>query len=377
MGFERGGAGLKPSGARDVALVVNDGPNDAAAAVFTGNRVKAAPVLWSQQVIADGRVRSVVLNAGGANACTGPAGFADTHRTAEHVAAVLGSGAGEVAVCSTGLIGERLPMTQLLAGVDAAAAALRDDGGPDAADAIRTTDTVAKQHVFRHVNGWTVGGMAKGAGMLAPSLATMLCVITTDAVADAATLDAALREATRLTFDRLDSRRLHVDQRHRAADDQRRVRHHARTVRPDRRHRRGLRRTWPGSCWPTPRARPRTSPSTSAAPRARPTPSRSAGPSPAATCSSARCSATTRTGAGCWPRSAPRPPPSSPTNWTSPSTACPVCRGGAAGEDRSQVDLTGREVHIVVDLHAGASTATMWTNDLSHAYVEENSAYSS
>jgi len=206
-GFRAAGvaAGLKVSGGRDVALVVNDGPSDAAAAVFTTNRVKAAPVLWSQQVIADGRLRAVVLNAGGANACTGPAGFADTHRTAEHAAATLGVGAGEVAVCSTGLIGERLPMPELLAGVDAAAAELTDGGGPDAAEAIRTTDTVAKQEVFRHADGWTVGGMAKGAGMLAPGLATMLCVITTDAAADAATLDAALREATRRTFDRLDS----------------------------------------------------------------------------------------------------------------------------------------------------------------------------
>ena len=146
-GFRAAGvaAGLKSSGRPDVALVVNDGPSDAAAAVFTSNRVKAAPVLWTQQVVQDGRLRAVVLNSGGANACTGPDGFADTHRTAERVAAALEVGAGDVAVCSTGLIGLRLPMLELLAGVDAAAAALSGDGGPDAAEAIRTTDTVAKQ----------------------------------------------------------------------------------------------------------------------------------------------------------------------------------------------------------------------------------------
>ena len=162
-GFRAAGvaAGLKHSGGLDVALVVNDGPSDAAAAVFTGNRVKAAPVLWSQQVVADGRVRAVLLNSGGANACTGPDGFADTHHSAEAVAEKLGIGAGDVLVCSTGLIGERLPMDRLLAGVDAAAKDLAADGGPAAAEAIRTTDTVAKVASFAHPDGWTVGGMAK------------------------------------------------------------------------------------------------------------------------------------------------------------------------------------------------------------------------
>ncbi len=173
--------------------------------MFTSNRVKAAPVLWSEQVVSDGRLRAVVLNSGGANACTGPGGFADTHRTAEHVAQALGIGAGEVAVCSTGLIGERLPMDALLAGVDLASAALSVDGGADAAEAIRTTDTVAKQAVHTHADGWSVGGMAKGAGMLAPGLATMLCVLTSDAVVDAFTVEQSLRAATRVTFDRVDA----------------------------------------------------------------------------------------------------------------------------------------------------------------------------
>ncbi|MCW2597603.1 MAG: argJ, partial [Jatrophihabitans sp.] len=205
-GFRAAGvaAGLKSSGDPDVAIVVNDGPHDVAAAVFTGNRIKAAPVLWSEQVVADGRLRAVVLNAGGANACTGSEGFADTHRTAEYAASALGVDAGDIAVCSTGLIGERLPMTSLLHGVDLAAGQLSSDGGTAAAEAILTTDTHSKQATTQ-TGGWTVGGMAKGAGMLAPGLATMLCVITTDAVADAGALLAALRAAARVTFDRVDS----------------------------------------------------------------------------------------------------------------------------------------------------------------------------
>jgi glutamate N-acetyltransferase / amino-acid N-acetyltransferase len=207
LGFRAAGlaAGIKKSGERDLALVVNDGPSRAAAGVFTRNRVKAAPVLWSEQVLRGGRVRAVVLNSGGANACTGPAGFQDTHRTAEKVADVLGDSAGEVAVCSTGLIGERLPMNALSSGVEEAARELSRDGGLPAADAIRTTDTVAKIAFRRATAGYTVGGMAKGAGMLAPALATMLCVITTDADVDAATLDRVLRRACAVTFERLDT----------------------------------------------------------------------------------------------------------------------------------------------------------------------------
>jgi glutamate N-acetyltransferase/amino-acid N-acetyltransferase len=205
-GFRAAGvaAGLKRSGQPDVALVVNEGPSDTAAGVFTSNRVKAAPVLWSEQVLTSGRLRAVVLNSGGANACTGPEGFQDTHATAEHVANALQCGAGEIAVCSTGLIGERLEMDLLLAGVDKAVAALATTGGDDAAEAICTTDTHRKEAVARGA-GVIVGGMAKGAGMLAPGLATMLCVLTTDAVATPDALDAALREAVRTTFDRIDT----------------------------------------------------------------------------------------------------------------------------------------------------------------------------
>jgi glutamate N-acetyltransferase/amino-acid N-acetyltransferase len=212
-GFRAAGiaAGIKTSGARDLALVFNEGPDYAAAGVFTRNRVKAAPVLWTQQVLTTGQLRAVVLNSGGANACTGPGGFQDAHATAEAVAAALSdwgteTGAIEVAVCSTGLIGDRLPMDKVLNGVRQIVHEMAGGltGGDDAAQAIMTTDTVAKQVSLHHPNNWTVGGMAKGAGMLAPSLATMLCVLSTDAVADPAALDQALRRAAARTFDRLD-----------------------------------------------------------------------------------------------------------------------------------------------------------------------------
>ncbi|MFJ9573916.1 MULTISPECIES: bifunctional glutamate N-acetyltransferase/amino-acid acetyltransferase ArgJ [Streptomyces] len=207
QGFSAAGiaAGIKESGNPDLALVVNHGPRRAAAGVFTSNRVKAAPVLWSEQVLKGGAVTAVVLNSGGANACTGPKGFQDTHATAEKVAEVLeGHSAGEVAVASTGLIGILLPMDKLLPGIEQAAAALSEHGGEKAAIAIKTTDTVHKTAVAGG-DGWTVGGMAKGAGMLAPGLATMLVVLTTDADVPAEQLDTALRDATRTTFDRVDS----------------------------------------------------------------------------------------------------------------------------------------------------------------------------
>ena len=206
-GFVAAGAtaGLKSSGRPDVALVVNEGPRDVVAAVYTSNRCKANPVLWSEQATADGRARAVVLNSGGANCYTGPEGFAVTHRTAELVADLLQVAAGDVVVCSTGMIGVQLDSEKLYAGVRLAHGGLSDQGGSGAAEAIMTTDTVRKESQVRSPSGWTVGGMAKGAGMLAPALATMLVVLTTDADVDAPTCEAALRAATRVTFDRLDS----------------------------------------------------------------------------------------------------------------------------------------------------------------------------
>ncbi len=222
QGFRAQGiaAGIKPSGRRDLAIIVNDGPSDAAAAVFTSNRFPAAPVLWSRQVITDGSARAVIVNSGGANACTGPEGFADSHTMAERTAAALQAGgwdigAGDVLVCSTGLIGELLPMDVVNAGIDTVVVGVGEPGaaadppsismaGQSAAEAIMTTDTVPKTAV-REGDGYVVGGMAKGAGMLAPGLATMLVFITTDADVSAAALDAALRHATSVSFDRIDS----------------------------------------------------------------------------------------------------------------------------------------------------------------------------
>ncbi len=212
-GFRAAGiaAGIKTSGKRDLALVFNEGPDHAAAGAFTRNKVKAAPVLWTQQVLTTGQMRAVILNSGGANACTGPGGFQDAHATAEAVAAALSdwgteTGAIEVAVCSTGLIGDRLPMDKVLAGVREIVREMAGglSGGDEAAQAIMTTDTVPKQVALHHPDNWTLGGMAKGAGMIAPSLATMLCVLTTDAAVGPAALDRALRNATAHTFDRLD-----------------------------------------------------------------------------------------------------------------------------------------------------------------------------
>ncbi len=198
-------AGLKVSGKPDLALVVNQGPDAHAAGVFTTNKFTAAPVKWTQRAIGDGRLAAVLLNSGGANACTGDAGYADTVQTAEWTAAEVGCAAADVAVCSTGLIGVRLPLDRMLGGVQQAAQDLSHAGGPAAAQAIMTTDTVSKESIHTSPVGWTIGGMAKGAGMLAPALATMLVVITTDAKLAPSGLDAALRAATTFTFDRTDS----------------------------------------------------------------------------------------------------------------------------------------------------------------------------
>jgi glutamate N-acetyltransferase / amino-acid N-acetyltransferase len=208
QGFAAAGVavGLKSTGKPDVALVVNRGPRKVGAAVFTSNRAKANPIIWSQQVVADGVIEAVVLNSGGANCFTGSFGFQTTHQTAEKAAELLGVSAGDVVVCSTGLIGtgDEVFRAKVLAGVEEGVAALSDDGGEAASLAIMTTDSRPKRAVRTH-DGWTIGGMAKGAGMLAPGLATMLVVITTDAELTSAEADAALRRATGTSFDRLDS----------------------------------------------------------------------------------------------------------------------------------------------------------------------------
>ncbi|ROS77256.1 bifunctional glutamate N-acetyltransferase/amino-acid acetyltransferase ArgJ [Cellulomonas sp. PhB143] len=381
LGFRAAGvvAGLKSTGAKDVALVVNDGPRHVAAGVFTSNRVVAAPVVWSRQVVADGVAHAVVLNSGGANACTGPDGFGDTHRTAEHVAGLLGVSAGDTLVCSTGLIGVRLPMAELLAGADAAAGALSADGGPDAAHAIMTTDTVPKTtHVVRE--GWSVGGMAKGAGMLAPGLATMLCVLTTDAVVDAATADAALRAATRTTFDRVDS-----DGCMSTNDTVVLLASGASGVEVS-----GPQLTQALTAGCAELARGLVADAEGASHDIAVTTVNATTEDAAV----AVCRAVTRSNlfkAAVF---------GNDPNWgrvlsaagTVPEDVAPfdadeldvtingvqVCRAGGVGEARELVDLaSGREVHVEIDLHAGGARATVWTNDLTHDYVHENSAYSS
>ena len=382
-GFRAAGvaAGLKASGAGDIALVVNDGPDAGVAGVFTTNRVKAAPVLWTQQVVRGGVVRAVVLNSGGANACTGPAGFQDTHATAEHTAAALTAssprlmlGAGEVAVCSTGLIGERLPMDKLLPGVRSAIRGLARDGGVAAAEAIMTTDTRPKTTVAKG-SGWTVGGMAKGAGMLAPAMATMLCVLTTDAVAGPEMLDAALRAATRVTFDRIDS-----DGCMSTNDTVLLLASGASGIEPTEAE---LTAAVTAACHDL--AQQLIADAEGATKQIAIDVVGAAGEDDAVEVgrSVARNNLVKTALFGNDP------------NWgrilaavgTTAAAFEPdrvdvavngvwVCRSGAAAEDRSKVDLSGRDVIIRIDLHAGDRTATIWTNDLSHAYVHENSAYS-
>lgn len=375
-GFRAAGvtAGLKASGRPDVALVVNDGPDHVGAAVFTTNRVEAAPVTWSRQVVTDGRVDAVVLNSGGANACTGPQGFADTHRTAEHVAGVLGISPGDVVVCSTGLIGELLPMDRLLDGVDAAADALDPDGFEAAAVAIMTTDTVHK--TAGHTgDGWSVAGMAKGAGMLAPALATMLVVLATDAVVTGPDLDAALRAATSVSFDRIDS-----DACMSTNDTVVVLASGASGVRVDRA---ALSEALTGVC--SSLARQLIADAEGAAHdiaiEVRGAASvddalevaRSVARSNLFKCAIfgkdpnwGRVLAAVGTTRAAF----------DPLQLDVAMNGVQVCRAGGVGEDRSFVDLTPREVHVVVDLHAGDQTATVWTNDLTHDYVHENSAYS-
>jgi len=378
LGFRAAGvaAGLKNGGQRDLALVVNDGPSRAAAGVFTRNRVKAAPVLWSEQVLRGGRVHAVVLNSGGANACTGSDGFQDTHQTAEKAAHVLGDSAGEIAVCSTGLIGERLPMDRLLPGVSAAAEELSRDGGLAAADAIRTTDTVAKIAFRRAPAGYTVGGMAKGAGMLAPALATMLCVITTDAEADPETLDRVLRRATELTFDRIDT-----DGCMSTNDTVLLLASGATGVKVD-------------------EARLTVTVTDVCADLARQLLTDAEGATKAIAIEVV--GAASDHDAVIVGRAVARSNllkcaiHGEDPNWgrvlaavgTTEAVFQPerlnvaingvwVCRNGAFGDDRSKVDMRPRDVTITVDLSAGTHSATIHTTDLTADYVHENSAYSS
>ena len=380
QGFRASGttAGLKESGKPDVAVVVNDGPDRHAAAVFTTNRVAAAPVLWSRQVLTDGRVDAVVLNSGGANAATGQPGFQDTHATAEHAAQQLGVSAGDVVVCSTGLIGLPLPMERLLPGVSDAVGKLSADGGADAAEAIMTTDTVPKTSEHQGP-GYTIGAMAKGAGMLAPGMATMLCVITTDAVVAPQQLDAALREAVRTTLNRADS-----DGCMSTNDTVVLMSSGASGTAPEpTEFQEGLRAVCEDL------ARQLIADAEGAAHeitiRVVNASTEEAAEAVARAVSRSNLFKTAVFGQD--------------PNWgrvisavgTVPEDVAPfdayaidvtfngiqVCRAAGVGEDRNLVDLSGREVTVEIDLHAGDAEATIWTNDLTHDYVHENSAYSS
>jgi glutamate N-acetyltransferase / amino-acid N-acetyltransferase len=392
-GFRAAGvaAGLKESGQPDVAVVLNDGPSRAAAAVFTSNRVQAAPVLWTRQVVSGGRVRAVVLNSGGANACTGAPGFQDTHATAEHLARAIDDSPGEIAVCSTGLIGERLPMNKLLPGVDAAVAAVSRAGGLFAADAIRTTDTVVKI-AFRHggTNAavppggthppsppllYTIGGMAKGAGMIAPALATMLCVLTTDADLTAPELDGALRSAVAETFDRLDT-----DGCMSTNDTVLLMASGATGVRPDLRE---FTVTLTEVCADLARQLQLDAEGAqkmitievigAASENDAVTVGRAVARSNLVKCAIGgedpnwgRILAAVGTTDAVF----------EPDRLNVAVNGVWVCRHGAAGDERGKVDLTPKDVTITVDLSAGPQSAVILTTDLTTAYVHENSAYS-
>ncbi|ARZ71023.1 N-acetylglutamate synthase [Streptomyces albireticuli] len=376
-GFTAAGvaAGIKESGNPDLALVVNEGPRLAAAGVFTANRVKAAPVLWSEQVVKGGAISAVVLNSGGANACTGPRGFQDTHATAEKAAEALGHSAGEIAVASTGLIGVYLPMDKLLPGIEKAAAGLSPHGGEKAAIAIKTTDTVHKTAVAEG-DGWVVGGMAKGAGMLAPGLATMLVVLTTDADVDAPALDRALRAATRTTFDRVDS-----DGCMSTNDTVLLLASGASGVEPAAD---AFAEAVRSVCDDLARQLIGDAEGASKDIRIEVINAASEDDAVEVGRSLARNNLLKCAIHGEDP------------NWgrvlsaigTTSAVFDPdrlnvaindvwVCRDGSIGDDRDLVDMRYREVRITADLAAGSETAVIWANDLTADYVHENSAYSS
>ena len=374
-GFRAAGAtaGLKDSGAPDVALVVNDGPSRAAAAVFTSNRFKANPVLWSEQVLRDGQVRACVLNSGGANCGTGPDGFATTHATAELVAELLQDGAKDVVVCSTGLIGPLFSRERLLQGVESAFSVLSSEAGLDAATAILTTDSVVKQAVVK-AGGFSVGGMAKGAGMLAPALATMLVVLTTDADVDAGSCDRALRSATRTTFDRLDSDGcqstndtvLLMASGAAATPDPAAFDEAVRQVCEDLALQ--LLHDAEGSAHDIAIEVVGAASEDDAVEVGR-----SVARSNLFKCAVfgedpnwGRVLASVGTTRAAF----------DPYALDVDFNGVPVCRAGQAHADPADVVFEGRAVQVLIDLHAGDQTATIRTNDLTTAYVHENSAYS-
>jgi len=376
-GFTAAGvaAGLKPFGKRDLALVVNEGPLRSAAAVFTSNRAKANPIIWSEQVIADGTVSAIILNSGGANCFTGAEGFQTTHATAEAVGDALGVSAGDVLVCSTGLIGEQLDRAKLLAGAHEAAVERAEGGGPDAAEAIMTTDSKPKTAVVRR-DGWTIGGMAKGAGMLAPGLATMLVVITTDAVLLPAELDAALRAATRVSFDRLDS-----DGCMSTNDQVTLLASGASGLEPE-----------PAAftaalvelCQDLARQLQADAEGASHDIAIEVVGAASEDDAVEVGRAVARSNLFKAAVFGNDPNWGRVPAAIGTTSAAVDPYAVDVsmngvrvCSAGGPDRPRTEVDLRPRAVQVLIDLHAGGSSATILTNDLTHDYVHENSAYAS
>lgn len=376
-GFEAAGVacGLKSSGAADLALIVNRGPRRAAAAVFTSNRAKANPIIWSQRAIADGEVAAIVLNSGGANCFTGAQGFQTTHATAEAVAEALAVGAGEVLVCSTGLIGEQLDRDRLLAGVTAAAGALDGESGMDAARAIMTTDSVPKT-AERRRDGWAIGGIAKGAGMLAPGLATMLVVITTDVDLPAPALDAALRRATRVSFDRLDS-----DGCMSTNDQVTLMASGASGIVPDAA---AFEAELTALCLDLAAQLQSDAEGASHDIRIEVVGAASEDDAVEVGRSIARNNLFKAAVFGNdpnWGRVLAAIGTTSadfdPYDVDVSMNGVRVCTAGGPDRPRDEVDLSGRAVHVLVDLRVGDATATILTNDLTHDYVHENSAYSS
>jgi glutamate N-acetyltransferase/amino-acid N-acetyltransferase len=357
-----------------MAVLLNDGPCTAAAGVFTTNRVQANPVLWSRQALGDGVARALVVSSAGANCATGPAGFAITHATAEATAEVLGIGAADVQVCSTGLIGVLDDRDRLLAGTRKALAAASIHGGASAADAIRTTDSVAKQ-VFVHGKGFAVGGMAKGAGMLAPALATMLVFLTTDADVDAQACDEALRAATAVTFDRLDS-----DGCQSTNDTVLLLASGASGTVPDPA---GFAAAVHAACADLARQLLADAEGSEHDIAVRVVNAATEDDAVEVARSVARSNlfkAAIFGGDPNWGRVLASVGTTSaafdPLDVDVALNGTYVCRSSAPGDDPAGADLSGRTVEVLIDLKAGDTQATVWTNDLTHRYVHENSAYS-
>lgn len=377
LGFEAAGiaAGIKKSGAPDLALVANRGPSQAAAVVFTSNRAQANPILWSKEVIKDGVVAAIVLNSGGANCFTGSQGFQVTHRTAEAVAEALEVSAGDVLVCSTGLIGDQLDGDVLVAGVHTAASALSASGGEDAARAIMTTDTVPKTATIS-ANGWTIGGIAKGAGMLAPGLATMLVVITTDALLSSTVLDSALRAATRVTFDRLDS-----DGCMSTNDQVTLLASGASGVEPDVAE---FTAALTSICAELAQKLQADAEGASHNIAIEVVGAASEGEAVEVARSVARNNLFKAAIFGNdpnWGRVlaaiGTTQAEFDPYNVDVSMNGVRVCHAGQPDQPRELVDLSPRDTHVLIDLQVGTASATILTNDLTHDYVHENSAYAS